>query len=328
MANYLADILFTHGASKSAVGTALTRNKMWGFDEATESIGVKDTGGTMRWFHSLGSPSGAHPNSILSEIKGVNVQTFFDLYRNCNPSVDDPTFLGLRNRDTTAHSITDWLPANVFSGWGLWEEASGGARLIGISNDHDNPPFNLFGFVESPTGFIDNGCIRLGFGKSDGGTGIAALDDSYIGLYITNWAGSGDLTMYGNGDIVQNSAAHFNGDWVDYGVSSVVTGWAGGYSASIRYKKIDASTYLVYFYITGTSNAVTASFTLPFTPAAAWNTLYRPMQYTDNGNPGATYGSCVITGGTATINCYTDMSGAGWTAANTKTIEGQFFVEV
>jgi len=202
MANYLADVLFVHGVSKAAVNTALTRNKMWGFDEATESIGVKDDGGTMRWFHSLGSPSGAHPNSILSEVKGVNAVSFFDLYRDCDPLSGDSTFLGLRNKDYIPHGITDWQPTDVFLGLNMVNAVDGGAEITGISQDSGNSPLGLYGFVVNGGGGIggDDGCVRIGVGKKNG-TGINPIADSDIAVAIDNLGGGNDLLdIYGNGD--------------------------------------------------------------------------------------------------------------------------------
>ena len=113
-------------------------------------------------------------------------------------------------------------------------------------------------------------------------------------------------------------------DLTNYSNESTITGWASFTTKSIRYKKV-GKTVFVYFHLDGPSNATSASFTLPY-PNATGATIPVPIVAEDN-SVFIAKALAQITADSSTIQAYTDGTGAGWTAANTKIIIGQIFYE-
>jgi len=108
--------------------------------------------------------------------------------------------------------------------------------------------------------------------------------------------------------------------WTDYSATSTITGWGSFTSKEIYTKKIGDKVF-VQFRIVGTSNATSASFTLPY--QANSNPLYSEISvtYSDNGSTLA-LGRGYLQGGTSTLNV-----GISFTNSGTKQISGQFFYE-
>lgn len=73
---------------------------------------------------------------------------------------------------------------------------------------------------------------------------------------------TGALTAKG---LLTPSADFYTVDYTDYSSTSTVVGWSGfdSNAKQIWYKKI-GKTVFVWFYISGTSNSATHTFTLPF----------------------------------------------------------------
>src|SRR3990167_1889876 len=116
--------------------------------------------------------------------------------------------------------------------------------------------------------------------------------------------------------------------WTNYYASSTVVGWSSFVVTFIYYKKIGKLVF-VYFYLDGTSNATTVSFTLPYNSAAAPTpanqTVIRIM---DNGvNPASPGYSNLVAGGN-TVTCQKDLNTtSAWTASGRKYVIGSFFYE-
>jgi hypothetical protein len=111
--------------------------------------------------------------------------------------------------------------------------------------------------------------------------------------------------------------------WTDYSSSSTVVGWSSFTTKIIHYKKVGKLVFVNYN-IQGTSNATTASFTLPFTPATY--TVFPVGRAVDNG----VYVNTHPFGHTETgkWSFYLSANGSeAWTASGTKMIRGQFFFE-
>jgi len=113
-------------------------------------------------------------------------------------------------------------------------------------------------------------------------------------------------------------------DWVDYSATSTIVGWSSFTTKQIRYRIIGKQIF-VQFNIAGTSNSTLTNFTLPnnclnISPAF---TAYS----TNNGvNAGITYASASIN--TNIINFFSSGTGAAWTATGTKSIRGNFYLEI
>ena len=123
-----------------------------------------------------------------------------------------------------------------------------------------------------------------------------------------------------NGDV-------YSAAWVDYGGTSSVAGWVATPAINIWYKKVGNLVFVIYN-ITGTSNATSASFTLPYTSVSGSSNIVRTAcQAEDNGVFLTTPGYLVLAANSATVNVYKDFMGAAWTNNNGKTIGGQFWYE-
>ena len=126
---------------------------------------------------------------------------------------------------------------------------------------------------------------------------------------------------------VDTTGATFSplGEWEDYSSTSTVTGWAGGYTADIRYSVVGKIVY-VRFYISGTSDGSLANFTLPFTPANSAY-LYAMAYCVDPGGVGTSWGSLTYNSGISKFVIAVE-DGAWAPAGAGKIAAGQFFFEI
>lgn len=111
--------------------------------------------------------------------------------------------------------------------------------------------------------------------------------------------------------------------WVDYSATSTVVGWSSTSSKIIRYRIVGKQLFF-QAYIIGTSNNLNTTFTLP--NAAVGIPSTGCIKITNNGT--STFGLFEISSGSSTVNCYTSVSGAAWTASGTKLIFFQAFIEI
>jgi len=175
---------------------------------------------------------------------------------------------------------------------------------------------------------------------ADGGTGssTAAGARSNLGAAasgansdITSLAGLSTALTVGQGGTGVTAALDATGGvakvttaWTDYSATSTITGWAAGKTAVIYYKKV-GKTVFVSYNITGTSDAVSASFTIPVTSAA---NIHYGVGYAVNAGATAAAGLIAMTGGGTTVQLFKDMVGANnWTISGTKTVLGEFWYE-
>ena len=114
--------------------------------------------------------------------------------------------------------------------------------------------------------------------------------------------------------------------WIDYSSTSTVSGWTSFTTKEIFYKKI-GRLVLVVFNIEGTSNSLSASFTVPDNLAANPLTLTVPIAAINNGSE-ISNGIAKGSAGNNQINLYTGLIGAGWAASGTKTTKGQFWYQM
>ncbi len=111
----------------------------------------------------------------------------------------------------------------------------------------------------------------------------------------------------------------------DYSGTSTIVGWSGYTTKEIWYSKVGKKVF-VWFDITGTSDATTASFTLPYSNNADV-LLSSFMAAQDNGSWVSSW--CSIATSAAVVICYPSVGGAssGWTNSGTKTVRGHFVFE-
>jgi hypothetical protein len=121
--------------------------------------------------------------------------------------------------------------------------------------------------------------------------------------------------------------------WTDYFASSTITGWAASPTGTIYYKRI-GKTVVVSFYITGTSNAASAKFTLPVAAHASYPTFYTwSIRAVNNGTAQATPGMARLSpaGSTTLVECVlgwnSNPATGDFTTSGTKQIMGTLIYE-
>lgn len=123
-------------------------------------------------------------------------------------------------------------------------------------------------------------------------------------------------------------------DWVlsdkgnsfDYFDDSLVVGWETIFAGSIRIYRIDTLVFVSY-YISGVSNNIVTTFTVPYIPKDWIHARYAAMTGQNNGVPLAGALACKDDFNDI-MKCYSDGCGGGWTPSGYKTITGQMWFEV
>jgi hypothetical protein len=152
---------------------------------------------------------------------------------------------------------------------------------------------------------------------SPGATIIAAEHNSNFDTSYTLLNGNID-----ENNIKSTSKIAIMTDWVDYSATSTVVGWSGFTTKSILYRKVGNLVFVAYN-LQGTSDAATASFTLPYTASVS---TYSWTMTVDNGTNPAAIGYCYMATSTATI--YRDGATTAFTSSGTKKAFGQFWFNV
>lgn len=111
--------------------------------------------------------------------------------------------------------------------------------------------------------------------------------------------------------------------WVDYSATSTIVGWSSFTTKIIRYRIIGKQMF-VSFFLSGTSNSISLTFTLP-----QQNKNIDQMAYiygVDNGvTRNQTY--AIIQANSSTVTCY-EQDSILWTNLATKTVRGQLYIEL
>lgn len=141
--------------------------------------------------------------------------------------------------------------------------------------------------------------------------------------------GTDNLALYTNNNfgtplLILSATDIYTNGFTDYSSSSTVTGWSSTSTKEIFYKRI-GQLVMVWFRIIGTSNATTASFTVPFT-----NTSSVPVNnctfVSDNGTPQTTGGRVSLSAASGTINIFKDMASGAFTNSGTKQVGAGFIM--
>jgi hypothetical protein len=134
---------------------------------------------------------------------------------------------------------------------------------------------------------------------------------------------NGDSSDAKSLDLYLNQVSGLETAWSDYSDKSTIVGWSSFTKKQIYYKKI-GETVFVNFYLSGTSDSNTVSFTLPY--VSGQPTLYLPILATDNSN--TDIGMITLVAGGSSVTAIVRVAGGSWTASGTKQIIGQFFYQV
>lgn len=115
------------------------------------------------------------------------------------------------------------------------------------------------------------------------------------------------------------------GAWTDYSATSTVTGWSAFTSKQVLYLRGSKLVFVRYF-ISGTSDAVGASFTLP--QAATRGAIRDVGRAQDNGGAYVP-GLISMDIGAALVNLGANANvPSNFTASGTKSVTGSFFYEI
>ena len=178
--------------------------------------------------------------------------------------------------------------------------------------------------IDGAAGIVDTKFAQITTASKVSGTaltGLASVPSAAGALPVGN--GGTGVTAAANtvGGIVTLIA-----DWTDYFSSSTIVGWSASPTGYIYTKKI-GKTVFVDYYITGTSNSGTTTFTVPYTSASAgFDTLYIVVSAIDNGGT-RTAAIVAIGNSVVLVNLYKNAAPDTFTASGTKTVQGQFWYE-
>ena len=112
--------------------------------------------------------------------------------------------------------------------------------------------------------------------------------------------------------------------WTYYGSTSTFVGWITPLITPYVYYKKIGDLVLVHARLVGTSNAVTASFTVPYAVRNTMSTIV-PCYVADNGVAKTTPGSLLLNTASNVITVRTDMATGAWTASGTKLVTTNFW---
>ena len=131
-----------------------------------------------------------------------------------------------------------------------------------------------------------------------------------------------DLSLNSSGGDVYTNA------WADYSATSSIVGWSSFTTKSILYKRVGKLVF-VQFNIYGTSNANTASFTVPYAVSSSYPSDVSEfcIMATDNGNVVYIGVFGFFSQNSLSIGFANNGSGLAWTSSGTKGIKGQFFYQ-
>lgn len=115
------------------------------------------------------------------------------------------------------------------------------------------------------------------------------------------------------------------GAWTDYSATSTIVGWSSFTTKLIKYKKVGNIVFLV-FNLTGDSNSVSVTFTVPYAPIASISLA--SLVVWDNSSSQTLPGAVSFAAGLTTVTLYKTAASGAWTASGLKSASGRFFYEV
>lgn len=146
------------------------------------------------------------------------------------------------------------------------------------------------------------------------------VDGSVDAVHLNDGAGSGVDADLLDGE----EGAYYEGTLINYSAISTIIGWSGYTQKLIEYRK-SGNMLFVNISISGTSDAVNTSITLPYDNGNT-SPIRCYVRARDNG-VWQTAGLMTLAAGANLCVFHPSSAGAaGWIAANTKAIECQFFI--
>ena len=173
--------------------------------------------------------------------------------------------------------------------------------------------------------FMSTGSLRWTLrvdSTAEGGSNVGS------NFRLVAWSDAGGFLSYplaierSTGDI-NLSGDIYNVPWTDYSGISNIIGWTSYTEKTLEYKRV-GNLVFVHFRITGESDLVTASFTLPFTDASIQNPINPILTWNDSVRQ---IGYAVVVGTSALLVPNAAGSSGTWVNSGTKLVMGQFWYE-
>jgi hypothetical protein len=161
---------------------------------------------------------------------------------------------------------------------------------------------------------------------------LTVTRDLTVGDDLTVVGDSGLQAVTVGGTLAVTGISTFTADvrttaWTDYGATSTITGWSALTTQKIFYKKLGKLVY-VAFQLEGTSNATSATFTLPVARSTdAGFTLTAPMGGDIQNNGAAVTVASYLSLPSASSTVTLVLSSGAWTGSSGKRAAGEFFYE-
>jgi hypothetical protein len=173
------------------------------------------------------------------------------------------------------------------------------------------------------------------FTDSSGNSSLTIESDRDYVLTLGDAAGVKKFQINDNANVLQASVDSDGNLYVandiyrtgitDYSSSSTIVGWAGGYDRAIYYKLI-GKLCSCWYYITGTSNAATVTFTLPNNNSNALPVVN--MCATQDATSTRQAGIAYMAQNSNVVTVYPSAAYDSWTTTGNKTIHGTLIYNI
>jgi hypothetical protein len=249
-------------------------------------------------------------------------------WHNLDAGPEDATGIGFYLYHTDYNANCDLYTPRfeaVGGGTAIKVEAAGGTTNYGKINVYG-------GLISGVDVGVDLAAFAMGcsfnnirFGRKTGTTYYATIAANCYGTTFVNCnnitLAKDYITDNGYYTSITNEAQYPYDTQTDYSTTSTIVGWSSFTTKKIYYKQIGKLMH-VWFHLSGVSNAITTSFTLPYN-CATGTTIFNQCGTCDNG--ANSWGGWVqIAAGSNQVVAVLNYLGAGWTNFGTKTIYGQF----
>lgn len=115
--------------------------------------------------------------------------------------------------------------------------------------------------------------------------------------------------------------------WVDYSATTTVTGFSSTTTTRVWYQ-VNYKAVTVFFFIIGTSNATTFTFTLPNAHTSNYNGTYIGSFSRNNGITLTTPPGIFMSASSTTVDLYRDIAQTAWTNSGDKRCAGSFTYQI
>jgi hypothetical protein len=175
--------------------------------------------------------------------------------------------------------------------------------------------------IKASAGIVDSKLATIATG---GKVNVTALSGTVTNAISTTNLIADTITTTNISATIIRATTIETESWIEFGATTTNVGWSPVSNSLVNYKRVGDIVFVSY-YIDGTSNANTTSFTLPYTASNLYN-VYLTLGRTDDDSVTLTTpGGIVITAGTGVVNCYRNTALATWKNSGVKTISGQFW---